>query len=302
MNSTAAPSPRVSAAAAQPAPAPDSTPAVDPAAVRVVKIGGAAIDAGDAAAPLWSALARWHRSLTARGGGLVIVHGGGAAVDRHLARLGIEPRRIDGLRVTSEPEADEVVAVIAGLVAGRLAGRLAAAGATPVSLELSSGGTLALDCPDPDRLGRVGRPVGGDPALLRTLLGGGWLPCLACVGRDAGGFLNVNADEAAAAVAGVLAAGEFVLLTDVAGVRDGVGGTGEVIAELDRDAIVGLEAAGVIAGGMIPKVRAALAAAESSGRPVRIASWTDPASIDGGGTLVRPTAGGGPDFTSGAAG
>ncbi len=274
---------------------------VDPAALRVVKIGGAAIDAGGSADALWSALARWHESLVARGGGLVIVHGGGAAVDRHLARLGIEPRRIDGLRVTSEAEADEVVAVIAGLVAGRLAGRLAAAGATPVSLELSGGGTLRLDCPDPGRLGRVGRPAGGAPRLLRTLLAGGWLPCVACVGRDADGFLNVNADDAAAAVAGVLAAGEFVLLTDVAGVRDGAGGSGELIAELDRDAIAGLEAAGVIAGGMIPKVRAALAAAESSGRPVRIASWTDPASIDGGGTLVRPAVAAA-DFTPGAAG
>ena len=265
-----------------------TAPSIDPAAVRVVKIGGAAIDAGASADGLWAALARWHASLAALGGGLVVVHGGGAAVDRHLARLGIEPRRIGGLRVTSEAEADEVVAIIAGLVAGRLAGRLAAAGATPVSLDISSGGTLALDCPDPHRLGRVGRPVGGDAGLLGTLLAGGWLPCLACVGRDAEGFLNVNADEAAAAVAGVLEAGELVLLTDVAGVRDGAGGSGELIAELDGEAIARLEAEGVIAGGMIPKVRAALAAAESSGRPVRIASWTDPASIDGGGTLVRP--------------
>lgn len=266
-------------------------PRLDPAAIRVVKVGGAAIDAGDAAGALWTALATLQAELRERGGGLVVVHGGGAAVDRHFARLGLTPQRIDGLRVTGDAEIDEVVATIGGLVNARVVARLVAAGASACGLGLSDGGSVALSCPDPAGLGRVGRPVGGDPAFLRTLLAGGWMPTIACVGRDADGFLNVNADEAAAAVAGVLDAAEFVLLTDVAGVRDGAGGSGALIPELDAGRIASLETAGVIAGGMVPKVRAALLAATMSGRPVRIASWTDPASIAGGGTLVRPSAG-----------
>ncbi len=282
--------PATSATSATSAPGAASTPApaVDAAAVHVVKVGGAAIDAGPAATALWSALAARHAALRARGGGLVLVHGGGAAVDRRLAALGRSPRRVGGLRVTSPADAEEVVATIGGLVAGRLAAALAAAGAAPVRLDLADGGTLSLACPDPDGLGRVGRPVGGDPRLLRSLLAGGWLPAIACVGRDGDGFLNVNADDAAAAVAAVLGAAELVLLTDVAGVRDGVGGGGDVIATLDAGRAAALEASGVVAGGMVPKVRAALEAAAASGRPVRIASWAEPRSIDGGGTVILP--------------
>lgn len=263
---------------------------VDSAAVRVVKIGGAAIDAGADAAALWDALAALHAELRALRGGVVIVHGGGAAVDRRLGRFGLQPRRIDGLRVTGPAEIDEVVATIGGLVNAQVAAALSAAGAPAVGLGLADGGSVALACPDPDGLGRVGRPAGGDPRLLHGLLAGGWLPAIACVGRDADGFLNVNADEAAAGLAASLPAAELILLTDVPGVRGGAGGSGDVLPKLDAAEAARLEASGVISGGMVPKVRAALDVARASGRPVRIASWRDPSSIASGGTLVLPPA------------
>ena len=129
---------------------------------------------------------------------------------------------------------------------------------------------------------------------MRTLLAGGFLPVVSSIGLDdAGGFLNINADDAAAALAGIVGARGLVLLTDVAGVLDA---SGHVIPSLDRDAIERHIADGTIHGGMIAKVRGALEAAEQSGVPVTIASWKDPASVTGVGTSTRivPLAAGAP--------
>jgi acetylglutamate kinase len=126
--------------------------------------------------------------------------------------------------------------------------------------------------------GRVGELVGGDGALVKHLLAGGYLPVLSSIATcEAGGFLNVNADDAAAQLAGIVGASGLLLLTDVPGVR---GADGTVIAELDADAAERLVADGTVTGGMIAKVRGAVAAAEAGGVPVVIASWADPAALE----------------------
>jgi len=242
----------------------------------VIKVGGALLDEPEKNLAVIDALVALHHGSTvhgaARHGGVVLVHGGGLLVDRHLARLGVVTERVDGIRVTPPDVVEEIVGVLAGRVNTQLIGLLASAGAAPVGLSLS----------DP---GAVGEITGGDPALVRTLLGGGFMPVVSSIGLDdAGGFLNINADDAAAAIAGIVRARELVLLTDVPGVLDA---DGRVIASLDRDAIERHISDGIIKGGMIAKVRGALDAAERSGVPVTIASWKNPASVNGVGTSTR---------------
>jgi len=245
----------------------------------VVKVGGALLDAPEQHLETIQAIAELHAVELRRGGGVVLVHGGGLAVDRHLARLGITTERIEGIRVTPPDVVEEIVGVLAGRMNTRLLGLLAAVGAQPVGLSLGDGGLCR--CRKATRYafdpGAVGEIVGGDPMVVRTLIAGGFLPVVSSIGLDdRGGFLNINADDAAAAIAGIVRAANLVLLTDVAGVLDR---SKAVIGELDRSSIERLIADGTISGGMIAKVRGALEAAERAGVPVTIASWKDPLAV-----------------------
>ncbi|MCC7389176.1 MAG: acetylglutamate kinase [Phycisphaerales bacterium] len=248
----------------------------------VIKLGGRALDEADTRGELWDAIARLGADAP---GGLVIVHGGGGAVDAHLARLGLASERRAGLRVTPDDHIGEVVGVLRGRVNTRLVGLLAARGVRAVGLGLSDGGACVCVKHEPGGvdLGRVGRveaervgagdaPAPGEGALWRRLLGGGFVPVISSIGLDgAGAALNVNADDAALGVARVLGASVLVLLTDVPGILDG---SGSLLGETDAGQIERLIASGVISGGMIPKARAAAAGADASGVPAVIASWS----------------------------
>lgn len=259
----------------------------------VVKLGGALLDDAARFPGVFDALARLHH---VHAGGIVIVHGGGKAVDRQLDRLGIATERREGIRITPPEAVEQVTAVLAGAMNTQLLGLLLSRGASAVGLTLSDGHLArarkseryAFDA------GRVGELSGGDGALVRHLLAGGYLPVLSSIAVcEAGGFLNVNADDAAAQLAGIIGARGLLLLTDVPGVR---GADGQVIPELDADAAEALVSAGTVTGGMIAKVRGAVSAADASGVPVVIASWADPAALEalasGGavGTRVLPAA------------
>lgn len=279
----------------------------------VLKLGGLAVEDPPRASPLLRAIVEAHRESP---GGVILVHGGGAAVDAHLARLGIVSERREGLRVTTDAEIGEVVAVLAGRVNKAIVGALNALDGRAVGLALGDGGFVRarkvvpqsseeadsessksriLAPPD---LGRVGEVVGGDPNLLRILLAEGFMPVLAPIAFDeAGAPLNINADDAAAAVAAVVGARLLVLLTDVPGVLDA---SKRLIHELDAPRAGSLIATGVITGGMIPKVRSAARAAERAGIPAVIASWDEPGAIapllrgEPIGTRLTPTTSGAP--------
>ncbi|MEZ6318618.1 MAG: acetylglutamate kinase [Phycisphaerales bacterium] len=250
-------------------------------ALVVVKLSGRPIDDPTACAGLWAALA--HASEQVR---LVVVHGGGLAVDRRLAALNMPTERRDGLRVTPEDQIGVVAGVLAGEVNRRLVGVLTGSGIDAVGVGLGDGGLCACE-PIPG-LGRVGRVIGGDGRLVQALHRDGRVPVVSSIGFDAsGGLLNVNADDAASGVAGATSADRLVLLTDVPGVLDADGNT---IEELDADLVERLTASGVIVGGMGPKARAALDASEACGADVIIGSWHDAAALIGGagtGTRVR---------------
>lgn len=239
----------------------------------VIKIGGSTLDDHERDDSLWTTLHEFHASRPA-GAGLILVHGGGKAVDRHLGRLGLTSERRAGLRVTPDEHIDEVVAVLAGVVNKKLLGRLVARGARPIGLSLGDGPIVrVIRQTDPD-IGRVGMIAGGDGGPLITLLDAGYLPVVSSIGIDAEGHtLNVNADDAAAGIAVALHAQSLVLLTDVPGIRDA---SNTVRSRLTGAEISSMIDAGVLTGGMIPKARAAVAVARELHNPVVILSGENP--------------------------
>lgn len=248
----------------------------------VIKVGGALLDDPQAVPALIDAVVAAHQRALAQAPGVVIVHGGGKAVDRQLERIGVQSERRDGIRITPPDQMDQIAGVLAGVMNTALVGHFTARGVPAVGLGLSDGLCCRVEVArdytfDP---GRVGDVVGGDGRLLTHLIAGGFLPVMCSIGLDSqGGLLNVNADDAAAAVAGLLGASTLLLLTDVPGVR---GPDGAIVASIDRAQADAWIADGTISGGMIVKVRGALDAAESAGASVGrvvIASWSDPAAL-----------------------
>lgn len=235
----------------------------------VVKLGGRSLEAPGALRAFAAELARLSRAT-------LVVHGGGAEVSAWSERLGIAPRFEAGLRVTDAPTLDVAVAVLAGLANKRLVAALRAAGIDAVGLAALDGGTLAVEPHERSAmLGAVGRVCGADPSLLQSLLAAGRTPVVASIGAHAGALLNLNADDAAAALAGALGASALVLLSDAPGVR--LGGT--VAPALSIAGVDAALAGPDVDGGMRPKLLAARAAIAAGVASVRIAAWSGPGSL-----------------------
>ena len=205
--------------------------------------------------------------------GWVIVHGGGNEVDDWSRRLGIEPATVDGLRVTDDATLDVAVAVLRGLVNARLVAAFATAGVSAVGLGGADGGLLEADAFD-ERLGNVGRISGVDAGVLDALAAAGHVPIVAPIARGPGArLLNVNADEVAGAIAAARG-GRLLLLTDVPGVERG----GRLMPSLTPEQAEAMLTDGSAHGGMVPKLRASIAAARAGAR-VAILDGTDPAAV-----------------------
>ncbi|MDX7017712.1 acetylglutamate kinase, partial [Klebsiella aerogenes] len=131
-------------------------------------------------------------------------------------------------------------------------------------------GQLAKVTKISDELGHVGNAEPGSPELLNLLLNAGYLPIISSIGVSIQGeLMNVNADQAATAIAETLGA-DLVLLSDVSGILDG---KGQKLTEISATKAQALIDQGIITDGMIVKVNAALEAAKTLRRPVEIASW-----------------------------
>ncbi|UQN07851.1 acetylglutamate kinase [Deinococcus sp. QL22] len=197
---------------------------------------------------------------------VVVVHGGGPVIERELAARGMASEFRGGLRVTS-PGAMDVVEMALCQLNKQLAQDIGGA----VGLMGRDCQLLRAEPFDPE-LGRVGRVTGVNANLLRTLLGAGITPVVGCVavGPD-GDALNINADTAAGAVAGALNEG-IIFLTDVDGVYRNYPDPASRTPALTRAEVEEGIGAGWIAGGMIPKVRAALDALDRGAPHATIAS------------------------------
>jgi acetylglutamate kinase len=190
----------------------------------------------------------------------VIVHGGGPQIGATLERLGKQSTFIDGLRVTDDETMDVVEMVLGGKVNREIVALVQQGGGRAVGMTGSDGDMIRVTrhLEDDRDLGRVGRVVAVDPASIVAVATAGYVPVIAPIGvDDAGVTHNVNADEAAGAVAAALSAEKLILLTDVEGVRDA---TGERISQLSVEEARKQIAEGVVRDGMIPKVKCCIAA------------------------------------------
>lgn len=196
------------------------------------------------------------KRLQAEGAQPVIVHGGGPAINETLAKLGIESRFVNGLRVTTEVVLDVVETVLAGQINQAIVERLQAVGAQATGLSGIKGGLItAAPVANADEIGFVGQVTGVKTALIEEVCTEGLIPVIAPLGIDAEGQrYNINADTAAGAVTAALGAQRLVMVTDVPGIlRDGKLLPLVTVAEVEA-----MIASGEIYGGMIPKVKAAL--------------------------------------------
>jgi len=212
----------------------------------LVKIGGSL----KGASPLLDEIAAYPAPL-------ILVHGGGPNIGEWLNRMGFETRFHHGLRVTP-PEQMEVVEMVLSTLGKGLAHGLTRRGRPAVALTGRDAGLLQAHPLEPE-LGRVGEVSRVNTEVLEGLLNLGLTPLIAPVGIDDQGPLNINADTAAGAIAGAMGL-PAVFLTDVVGVLADPKDPSSRFAKLTRAEAQHLIAQGVISGGMIPKVEAALGA------------------------------------------
>lgn len=226
---------------------------------RVIKLGGRAQNDPHLPGIVAAASAR------AR---VCVVHGGGDEVTALMRQLGREPTFIQGRRLTTPEDVAIVRMVLSGTVNKRLVAQFLNAGAGAVGLSGEDGRLLEAQPFGDGSLGAVGEPVRVHGALIDTLLDAGYLPVISPLARGPGGeALNVNGDDAAAAIAGELAATELLFVADVPGVFDE---SGALLAELRADEAERLITTGVAKSGMAAKLDAAMRALQHGVARVRI--------------------------------
>lgn len=217
------------------------------AKIAVIKLGGHAMDD----IGLLCAFAQDLAKLATKNLKFVIVHGGGPAINVLLQRLGIQSSFLNGLRVTTPETLEAVELALCGQVNKTIVRHLQKFGVPAVGISGQDGNLLQAQRKN-EQLGLVGTITRVQPALLEALLAGDFLPIVAPVALNADFQpLNVNADTAAGAIAGALKADYFILISDVPGVLDA---EQKLLPRLGLRQIASLRAAGVVTGGMIPKL------------------------------------------------
>ncbi|MDB4906992.1 MAG: argB [Gemmatimonadetes bacterium] len=230
---------------------------------RVIKIGGRAqsdLSLPGVIAEVWD---------TQRGG-LVIVHGGGDEVSMLQKAFGTTAQFVGGRRVTTLQDLEIVRMALSGAANKRLVASLVREGVRAIGLSGEDASLIAAVPLDPQMYGYVGSPQQINTSMLEHLLNGGYLPVISPVSRniglELGPALNVNGDDAAAAIAVAMESRELLLVSDVEGVMR----EGNILASLTPTEARALLDAGVASGGMGAKLGAALAALEGGVRRVRI--------------------------------
>jgi len=256
-------------------------------AVVVIKFGGHAMGNTKAMA----SFARDVVLMRQVGVNPVVIHGGGPMINEYLARLGIQSKFVRGKRVSDAATVEVVEMVLSGLINKRITQAINLQGGRAVGLS-GKDASLMICEPDAPELGFVGRPVEINPGVVRQLFNAGMIPVIAPVGMGRNGeTFNINGDTAAGAIAAALKADRFLLLTDVAGVKDS---NGDIVTRLTPTRIRQLIAEDVIAGGMLPKVETALAAMAGGVHAVVILDGRAPNAVllelftaHGAGSLIR---------------
>jgi acetylglutamate kinase len=221
----------------------------------VVKYGGNALGGGSDLADFATDVVLM-RSVGIR---TVVVHGGGPQIGELMARLGKKPEFRDGLRVTDAETLDIARMVLVGKVNRDIVSAVNVHGPMAVGVSGEDGGLIQATALDPD-LGFVGHISRVAPELLLRLLAEDLVPVVATIGTDGGTgqAYNINADTAAGAIAIALGAEKLVFLTDIDGIRARQDDPTSLQSQLSAAALEALIDDGAVAGGMVPKARAAI--------------------------------------------
>lgn len=208
----------------------------------------------------------------------VIVHGGGPAISDNLSKLGIDTHFVNGLRYTSEEVLDVVEMVLAGSINKKIVRRIGQSAGKAVGLSGVDGALIqAKPVTNSAEVGLVGEVTGVNAALIEGVVKLGFMPVIAPVGIGADGQrYNINADTAAGAVASVLGVQQMIVVTDVPGILKTVNGEKRVLHTVTVQEIEDMIQTGEIYGGMIPKVRAAIACISGKVNEVVIVDGSEP--------------------------
>ncbi|HIK43925.1 MAG TPA: acetylglutamate kinase [Leptolyngbyaceae cyanobacterium M65_K2018_010] len=185
----------------------------------------------------------------------VVVHGGGPEINVWLGKLGIEPQFKDGLRVTDAPTMEVVEMVLVGRVNKELVSLINQAGGKAVGLCGVDGNLITARHQGAEGVGFVGEVSSIDSDILKSLVEAGYIPIVSSVASDeTGQAYNINADTVAGEIAAALGAEKLILLTDTKGILEDYNDPSTLLPKLDIQQARKLIDAGVVSGGMIPKV------------------------------------------------
>ncbi|MEZ6061836.1 MAG: acetylglutamate kinase [Planctomycetaceae bacterium] len=249
----------------------------------VIKLGGSTLDQPEAVDSLLTDVV----FMATVGMRPIIVHGGGKAISSAMAAAGIEPRFVAGRRFTDDATLDIASGVLVGTICGELVDQLRMKGASATGLSFQTENVLVAerlrlrdDSGDQVDLGHVGHVTSVHTDTVIRICSTGTIPVIPSIALDSSGHrLNVNADTAAAAVARSMAAEKLVFLSDIPGILTEVGNPESRLSQVDAAKVRGLIEDGTIAGGMVPKVEAALDALDAGVKKVHIVDAQMPHSV-----------------------
>ena len=217
--------------------------------------------------------------LNSLGMKVVLVHGGGPEISGMLKKIGKESKFVNGLRVTDSETIYVVTQVLAGKINKNLVKQINLAGGNAIGLSgLDSGMIEAKSIGD--EYGFVGEIVDINPDVILDALTMGYIPVISTIGYDKeGNVYNINADTAAARIAGALEAEEFISMTDIKGVLKDKNDPNTLLTSINVSEIKQLEKQGIIDGGMIPKVACCVEAIRRGVKQVVIIDGRVPHSV-----------------------
>ena len=224
---------------------------------------------------------------------VVLVHGGGPEITDTLKKLGKQSEFYNGLRVTDKETADVVQMVLAGKINKTLVNMLQLNGGRAIGLSGMDGHMIEAEMKD-ENLGYVGKRTNVDVTPINDLLEKGYIPVISTVGCDkAGNIYNINADTAAAYIAGAMQASRLITMTDIEGILRDKDDHSSLISCIDIKETEELFKSGVISGGMIPKVECCIDAIRLGVKKVTILDGRVPHALlietctdEGAGTMV----------------
>ena len=217
--------------------------------------------------------------LNSLGMKVVLVHGGGPEISKGLKAIGKETQFINGLRVTDSETIDVVTEVLAGKVNKNLVKQLNLAGGHAVGLSGLDDNLIEATQINKE-LGFVGKIKAVNTDVILDMLDMGYIPVISTIGSDdKGNMYNINADTAAARIAGELNAEKFIAMTDIKGVLKDKNDPTSLMKTINVSELKQLEMAGIIDGGMIPKVQCCVEAIRRGVNNVVIIDGRVPHSI-----------------------